>query len=111
MLSDQEIVGRGDLDRLLTEWRSLLRQIVGAEGVSEAVADIVSEKADKVVVREQQTRALLVPRWRELQWRAAAILGEAKAESLPDLPPLTADQRRPVVHRFFKTVAASALRA
>ncbi|MEM1058462.1 MAG: DEAD/DEAH box helicase [Verrucomicrobiota bacterium] len=68
---------RGDLDRLLIEWRSLLRQIVGGH-VDEAW-----------------------PRWRALQRLAERELTDERRDALPSLPELTAQQRKPVSHRLY----------
>ena len=84
----QESAGRGDIDRLLTEWRSLLRQVAGAPAL---------------VGRAAAADAGGLPgRWDEFRACCRAHLGAAKADALPDLPPLTADQRRAVNHRFFR---------
>ena len=89
-----EFAGRGDIDRLLTEWRSLLRLVVNAPGLASAPAP-------------GAPAAALAIRWDDFRALCRAQLGTTKAETLPDLPPLTADQRRPVSHRFFKAVAVT----
>ncbi len=68
--------GVGDIDRLVTEWRSLLRQIVEAPDLG-------------------------IPRWTAMREAAARHL-EAALERcfLLDLPPLTTDQRNAVSHRL-----------
>ncbi len=83
-----EFAGRGDIDRLMTEWRSLLRQVAAAPALEDAGA--------------------LGERWTAFRAACGSLLGTAKADSLPDLPPLTPDQRRPVQHRFFRTTATLA---
>lgn len=101
VLEQQELVGRGDLDRLLTEWRSLLRQVASAPPLSEVgVENGFSEKA-------REARRSLSDRWDQFRALARSQLGEAKATALPDLPPLTADQRRVVNHRFYRAPTAA----
>ncbi|MGC4073766.1 MAG: DEAD/DEAH box helicase [Nibricoccus sp.] len=106
-----DAAGRGDIDRLMTEWRSLLRQIAGAEGISKEDVSRRSEggegesaagRTDRDAERRDRERAWLSERWDQLRLLARETLGGAKAEALPDLPPLTAEQSRPVNHRFFK---------
>ncbi|GAB1488229.1 hypothetical protein MASR2M8_06740 [Opitutaceae bacterium] len=91
ILTDIENAGRGDIDRLMTEWRSLLRQIVSAAPLAV----------------DAGLPPLLVERWNDFRALCLAQLGEAKADALPMLPPLTADQRRPVQHRFFRSGSAT----
>jgi len=93
----QEFAGRGDIDRLLTEWRSLLRQVAGAPALR-----TVSGPTDAVAAP-----FALSTRWDEFRARCRLQLGAAKADALPDLPPLTAEQRRPVNHRFFRAPGAA----
>jgi len=88
----QEFAGRGDIDRLLTEWRSLLRQVAGAPLLKRTSAAPGSAPA-----------ALLARRWDEFRALCSAQLGAPRGDLLPDLPALTAEQRRPVNHRFFRT--------
>jgi len=104
-----DAAGRGDIDRLMTEWRSLLRQIAGAsalgdegEGPSAREQVPIGEREDRDAERRRRDRAWLVERWEALRVLAKETLGGAKAEALPELPALTAEQRRPVNHRFFK---------
>lgn len=85
---NQEFAGRGDIDRLMTEWRSLLRQI--------AAAPALHVTAEHGGDRDHY----LSERWDNLRALAQVYLDENKADSLPDLPPLTPDQRRPINHRF-----------
>ncbi len=84
--------GRGDIDRLLTEWRSFLRSLAAAEPLS-AQLPFASPP--------------LVARWDEARALAARLLGDARATELPDLPPLTPEQRRPVQHRLGRAAAFS----
>jgi superfamily II DNA/RNA helicase len=119
-----DAAGRGDIDRLMTEWRSLLRQIAGAEGISGDVPGAGGEmtkespgsdrdggghmqSANRDAERRGRERAWLAERWDEFRRIARETLGGAKAEALPELPALTAEQRRPVNHRFFKASVVS----
>jgi superfamily II DNA/RNA helicase len=70
-----DLLGPGDIDRVIIEWRSLLRQIAHA--------------AD-----------LEWPRWRALQAMAKTILNETESPTLTDLPPLEFHQTRRVDHRL-----------
>lgn len=70
-----EWTGTGDIDRVIIEWRSLLRQIAHAP-------------------------ELEWPRWLALQARARAILGETESPTLTDLPPLEYHQTRRIEHRL-----------
>ena len=70
-----DIVGPGDLDRVLIEWRSLLRRIAHAP-------------------------ALEWPRWIALQERARDMLQETESPTLTDLPPLEYIQQRRVDHQL-----------
>ncbi|MCC6354852.1 MAG: DEAD/DEAH box helicase [Verrucomicrobiae bacterium] len=69
--------GIGDIDRLLTDWRSLLRQITGAPETQD-------------------------PRWSHIKALAAERLGPADRAEPPiaRLPQLGPDQRRPISHRL-----------
>jgi superfamily II DNA/RNA helicase len=67
--------GIGDIDRLLTEWKSLLRQI-------------------------RHAPALEWPRWIQLQNEVTQWLEIQPETILPQLPPLTPEQRNPVNHRI-----------
>ncbi|NJK92946.1 MAG: DEAD/DEAH box helicase [Blastochloris sp.] len=69
--------GVGDIDRLLTEWRSLLRQIKQAPDLSPSW-----------------------PRWDELRQEASQWLTFQGEISLPEIPPLTPSQREPHNHRI-----------
>jgi superfamily II DNA/RNA helicase len=70
-----ELVGQGDIDRVIIEWRSLLRQIAHAPELD-------------------------WPRWQALQTLAKAILRETESPTLTDLPPLEYQQRKRVDHRL-----------
>jgi hypothetical protein len=90
VMAEVETAGRGDIDRLLTEWRSFLRQAANAgpiigheEGMSE---------------RDR----FLSERWDNFRALARDWLKDVRNDSLPDLPPLTADQRRPVNHSVLR---------
>jgi len=69
------LLGMGDIDRVIIEWRSLLRQIAHAP-------------------------ELEWPRWHALQKMAKAILRETESPTLTDLPPLEYHQTRRVDHRL-----------
>lgn len=68
-------LGAGDIDRIIIEWRSLLRQIGKAP-------------------------ALEWPRWTAFQAMARAILNETESPTLTDLPPLDYHQTRRLEHRL-----------
>lgn len=87
--------GRGDIDRLLTEWRSFLRNLAGAGPLAEGLP---------------LATAPLRERWDEARILAARLLGDARAAELPELPPLTPDQTRPVMHRLGRAVRATPVR-
>ena len=70
-----EILGIGDIDRAVIEWRSRLRQIA-------------------------HTPALDWPRWQEFQARAKEILAEVESPTLTDLPPLEYHQTKRLDHRL-----------
>ncbi len=67
---------RGDIDRLLIEWKSLLRQI--------AVATVDASW----------------PRWTEFQALCRNEYAQYERTSLPGLPIVTAEQMKPVNHRL-----------
>jgi superfamily II DNA/RNA helicase len=71
-----DLLGPGDIDRVIIEWRSLLRQIAHAPDLD-------------------------WPRWRALQALARTILNETASPTLTDLPPLEYHQTRRVDHRLF----------
>jgi hypothetical protein len=68
-------VGAGDIDRIIIEWRSLLRRIVHSP-------DLDWE------------------RWRDLQKLAKGVLNETDSPTIMDLPPLEFHQTRRVDHRL-----------
>jgi len=70
-----ELLGAGDIDRAIIEWRSLLRQIAHAP------------KLDW-------------PRWRAFQAMAKMILNETESPTLTELPRLEYNQTRRVDHRL-----------
>jgi hypothetical protein len=71
-----EWLGPGDVDRIIIEWRSLLRQIAHAR-----------DEIDW-------------PRWRALQERARHLLAETHSPTLTDLPPLEYYQTKRIEHRL-----------
>ncbi len=93
ILDAVETAGRGDIDRLLTEWRSLLRQTAAA-------GPLLGDGAP-MTGRDH----FIAERWDTFRALARSWLNETPAMSLPDLPPLTADQRRPVNHRVLRAAA------
>jgi superfamily II DNA/RNA helicase len=70
-----DLLGAGDIDRIIIEWRSTLRQIAHAP-------------------------PLEWERWTELQKLAKEILNETESPTLTDLPPLEYHQTRRVDHRL-----------
>jgi hypothetical protein len=70
-----DLTGAGDIDRVIIEWRSLLRQISHAP-------------------------TLEWPRWKALQAMAKAFLNETESPTLTDLPRLEFNQTRRVDHRL-----------
>jgi superfamily II DNA/RNA helicase len=70
-----ELVGAGDIDRVIIEWRSLLRQIAHAPSLD-------------------------WPRWTAFQAMAKAILHETESPTITDLPPLEYHQTKRVDHRL-----------
>lgn len=70
-----DILGPGDIDRIIIEWRSLLRQIAHAPDLD-------------------------WPRWRALQAMAKGLLNETESPTMTDLPPLQFHQTRRVDHRL-----------
>jgi superfamily II DNA/RNA helicase len=72
----EEHVHRGDIDRLLIEWKSLLRQIAGA------------------------TLDASWPRWTEFQTLCRSEVAQYERNSLPGLPIISAEQMKPVNHRL-----------
>ena len=70
-----DLLGLGDIDRVIIEWRSLLRQIAHAPDLD-------------------------WPRWCALQAMAKGILKETESPTMIDLPPLDYQQTRRVDHRL-----------
>lgn len=70
-----DLLGAGDIDRIIIEWRSTMRQIAHAPNLD-------------------------WPRWRELQTAAKNILQETESPTLTDLPPLEYHQTRRMEHRL-----------
>jgi superfamily II DNA/RNA helicase len=70
-----DLLGPGDIDRMIIEWRSILRQVARAP-------------------------ALEWPRWRALQALARGILHETHSPTLGELPPLEFHQTKRVDHRL-----------
>ncbi len=70
-----EFLGAGDIDRVIIEWRSLLRQIGKAPSLD-------------------------WPRWTELQTLARNILNETESPTLTELPPLDYTQTKRIEHRL-----------
>jgi superfamily II DNA/RNA helicase len=70
-----ELLGVGDIDRIIIEWRSLLRQIAHAPELD-------------------------WPRWLALRDLARAILNETESPTIIRLPPLAQHQSRRVDHRL-----------
>lgn len=70
-----DVLGAGDIDRMIIEWRSLLRRVAHAPELD-------------------------WPRWRELQKRAMETLGETDSPTNVDLPPLEFHQMRRADHRL-----------
>jgi hypothetical protein len=70
-----ELLGAGDIDRIVIEWRSLLRQIAHAPELD-------------------------WPRWRALQAMAKTILNETESPTLTTLPPLEYHQTKRIDHRL-----------
>ncbi len=90
VLDEIETAGRGDIDRLLTEWRSLLRQVAAA-------GPLVGDGAP-MTGRDH----FIAERWDEFRTLARHWLNESPVDTLPELPPLTADQRRVINHSVLR---------
>jgi hypothetical protein len=71
----RDYLGAGDIDRVIIEWRSLLRQIAHAQPLDS-------------------------PRWQSLQALARHTLNETESPTLVDLPALEYHQTRRVDHRL-----------
>jgi len=72
---ESEVLGPGDVDRVIIEWRSLLRQVSHAP-------------------------SLEWERWQALQRSAREVLHETSSPTLTDLPALEFHQQRRVDHRL-----------
>ncbi|MFM8469783.1 MAG: DEAD/DEAH box helicase [Limisphaerales bacterium] len=70
-----EFLGIGDIDRMIIEWRSILRQVAHAPDLD-------------------------WPRWEKLKERAKSILRETDSPTLTDLPPLEYSQTKRVNHQL-----------
>ena len=70
-----ELLGAGDIDRIIIEWRSMLRQISHAP------------KLDW-------------DRWQQLQALAKSILQETESPTIIDLPPLSYEQTKRMEHQL-----------
>jgi len=70
-----EFLGPGDIDRVIIEWRSMLRQIAHAPPID-------------------------WPRWLALQAMAKAILRETESPTITDFPPLEPHQAKRLDHRL-----------
>ena len=70
-----DLLGAGDIDRIVIEWRSLLRQITHVPEFD-------------------------WPRWTEFQQRARTLLAETESPTLTDLPPLEYKQTKRIEHRL-----------
>ena len=119
VINDVELAGRGDLDRLLTEWRSLLKQLVAAPelSVTERRLRVAAsgqaetgtrnaeggiQNAERKAQDGERVALLLRARWSELRAQARELLARLPRVTLPDLPPLTAEQRRSISHRLIQ---------
>jgi superfamily II DNA/RNA helicase len=90
IIAEVETAGRGDLDRLLTEWRSLLRQVANA-GPLLGNSHSMSER-----------ELYLAERWDNFRALARDWLRDVRNDTLPELPPLTIDQRRVINHSVLR---------
>ncbi|MBI3881115.1 MAG: DEAD/DEAH box helicase, partial [Verrucomicrobia bacterium] len=70
-----DFIGAGDIDRLIIEWRSMLRQV-------------------------SHSPPLEWPRWTALQKMAKAILEQTESPTMLDLPALSQSQTKRVEHRL-----------
>ncbi len=86
LIAHLEQAGRGDVDRLMTEWRSLLRQVANAAPLDPAVLGPPDRR--------------LAARWDAYRELCQRTLANQRAAGLPDVPALTAEQRKPIEHRF-----------
>ena len=89
-MAECETAGRGDINRLLTEWRSLLRQVAAAGSL----------RGDGAPMNGRDN--FIAERWDEFRALARKWLHDSKADALPALPALTSDQRRVVNHSVLR---------
>jgi len=89
LLDEHVLAGRGDVDRILTEWRSLLRQVAAAPARLRFVGQGPEER-------------YLSQRWGSFRRLCSERLGDLRSDALPELPVVPPDQKRPVNHRFFQ---------
>jgi hypothetical protein len=90
VIAEVETAGRGDLDRLLTEWRSLLRQVANAGPILGHGAPLTERDH------------YLAERWDNFRALARDWLRDVRNDTLPELPALTVDQRRPINHSVLR---------
>lgn len=90
VMDEVETAGRGDIDRLLTEWRSLLRQAAAA-------GPLLGDGAP-MTGRDH----FIAERWDNFRALARDWLRDVRNDTLPELPQLTPDQRRPVNHSVLR---------
>ncbi len=95
VVADLEEAGRGDVDRLRTEWRSLLRQVAHAAPLADGARD------------DRELR--LAERWDRFRNLCRETLAAQREDGLPEVPALSAEQRRPVEHRFRRVAPREAL--
>ncbi len=93
LIADLDKAGRGDVDRLMTEWRSLLRQVAHASPLE--------------VTELSESDLRLAERWDLFRGLCRATLAAQREAGLPEVPPLTAEQRKPIEHRFRRFSANS----
>ncbi|MGI8965852.1 MAG: DEAD/DEAH box helicase, partial [Limisphaerales bacterium] len=70
-----ELLGAGDIDRMIIEWRSMMRQISHAPELD-------------------------WPRWKNFQALAKSILNETESPTMTELPPLEYHQTRRIDHQL-----------
>ena len=146
LVDEQEIAGRGDFDRLLVEWRSLLRQVAFAPPLTAPLAAEIQNPNTEIrnnaaeirnpepeTQKPERAKGNLEPetrnaergrgnaergarnvalhlseRWDNFRALCRVQLGEDKYRTLPELPALTPEQRRPMNHRFFARIGGGA---
>jgi hypothetical protein len=87
LLDEHMLAGVGDIDRVLTEWRSLLRQVLGAPAELRYAS---------------RGEALLSARWRSFRQLCQERRELQRVQDLPELPGLEPGQKGPINHRFFQ---------